>query len=150
MPPRGAFLTIRSLLHEAVVPADEIAPSTPLAHFTRRFSAVFLGPVARLCRKRRHRSGFAHRSYDAAIWGVLVAVLCLLVGSASGMYLLTIFGAVLFVPAYALSEYASRCLLPANVEFGKLQTFRDLAIVVAEASPAEPDAAVDGEAKFAD
>ena len=60
--PAGAFLTIRSLLHEAGAPADEIAPSTPLAHFTRRFARCFSARSPASRRERCHRSGFAHRS----------------------------------------------------------------------------------------
>lgn len=48
------------------------------------------------------------------------------------MHLLTIFGVGLFASAYALMWYAGLCLLPANVEFGELRTFHDLAIVVAD------------------
>jgi hypothetical protein len=88
--PAGAFLTIRSLLHEAGAPAGEIAPSTPLAPYTRRFGAVFLGPISRLAPGALPPVRIRTPVYDAAIWGVLVAVLCLLVGSASGMYLVTI------------------------------------------------------------
>ena len=80
------------------------------------------------------------------IWGILVALVCLLVGACSAMHLLTVFSAVLFASVYALTWYAARCLLPASVEFGELRTFRDLAIVLAEGSPAEPDASADGEA----
>jgi hypothetical protein len=53
------------------------------------------------------------------------------------VHLLTVAGVVLFASSYALTWYAARCLLPASVEFGELRTFRDLAIVVAEGSPAE-------------
>jgi hypothetical protein len=146
----GAFLTIRSLLHEAGAPAGEIAPSTPLAPYTRRFAEVFLGPVARLAPGSLPPVRIRTPVYDVALWGMLVAAVCLLVGPCSGMHLLTVLGVLSFTLAYALTWYAARCLLPASVEFGELRTFRDLAIVVAEGSPAEPDAAVDGEAKFAD
>jgi len=142
--PAGAFLTIRSLLHEAGVPAAEIAPSTPLAPFTRRFAEVFLGPVSHLAPGTLPLVRIRTPVYDAAIWGILVAVVSLLVGFCSGMHLLTVFGVVSFASCYALTWYAARCLLPASVEFGALRTFRDLAVVVAGGSPAEPGAAADG------
>ena len=141
--PAGAFLTIRSLLHEAGAPAGEIAPSTPLAPYTRRFAEVFLGPVSRLAPGAPPRVRIRTPVYDAANWGILVAAVCLMVGACSGMYLLTFFGVVLFAAGYALTWYAARCLLPASVNFGELRTFRDVAIVVAEGSPAESDAAAD-------
>ncbi|MBI1322718.1 hypothetical protein GC170_05985 [bacterium] len=142
--PAGAFLTIRSLLHDAGAPACEIAPSTLLAPYTRRFTEVFLGPISRLAPGALPPVRILTPVYDAAIWGILVAVVCLLVGACSGAHLLTVSGVVLFASAYALTWYAARCLLPASVEFGELRTFRDLAVVVAGGSPAEPDAAADG------
>ena len=126
------------------------SPSTPLAPFTRRFGAVFLGPISRLAPGTLPPVRIRTPVHDADIWGIVVAAACLLVGPCSGIHLLTVFGVVLFGLVYALSECASRCLLPASVEFGELQTFRDLAIVVAEGSSAKPDAAADGEAEFAD
>lgn len=140
----GAFLTIRSQLHEAGAPAGEIAPSTPLAPYTRRFAEVFLGPVSRLAPGALPLVQIRTPVYDAAIWGMLAAIVCLLVGTCSGVPLLTVAGAVLFAACYAFTWYAARRLLPASVEFGELRTFRDLAIVVAEGSPAAPGAAADG------
>jgi hypothetical protein len=148
--PAGAFLTIRSLLHEAGAPADEIAPSTPLAPFTRRFGAVFLGPISRLAPGALPLVRIRTPVHDADIWGILVAAVCILVGPCSGIHLLTVFGVALFGLVYALTWYAARNLLPASVEFGELRTFRDLAIAVAKGGPADPDAAVDGEPEFAD
>jgi len=142
--PAGAFLTIRSLLHEAGAPAGEIAPSTPLTPYTRRFAEVFLGPVSRLAPGALPPVRIRTPVYDAAIWGIPVALVCLWIGACGGMHLLTVFGVVLVASVYALTWYAARCLLPASVQFGELRTFRDLAIVVAEGSPAEPDAAADG------
>ena len=132
----GAFLTIRSLLCEAGAPVGEIAPSTPLAPYTRRFPAVFLGPISRLAPGALPPVRIRSPIYDTAIWGILAAIVCLLVGACSGAQLLTVAGVVLFASCYALTWYAARCLLPASVEFGELRTFRDLAIVVAEGSPA--------------
>ena len=50
MPP--AFLTIRSLLYKSGAPAGEIAPSTRLAPYARRFADVFLGPLSPSHRER--------------------------------------------------------------------------------------------------
>jgi hypothetical protein len=136
--PAGAFLTIRSLLHEAGAPTGEITPSTPLAPYTRQFAEVFLGPISRLAPGALPPVRIRTPVYDAAISGMLAGMVCLLVGACSSLHLITIAGVALFAWCYALTWYAARCLLPASVEFGELRTFRDLAIVVAEGKPAEP------------
>jgi hypothetical protein len=137
----GAFLTIRSLLDEAGAAAEEIAPSTALAQYTRRYAGVFLGPVSRLAPGAIPQVRARTPVYDAALWGLLVAMVCLVAGACSGAYLLAAAGAVLFLSLCALIWYAALCLLPSSVEFGELRTFRDLAVVVAEGRPAEPGAA---------
>jgi hypothetical protein len=141
----GAFRTIRSLLHEAGAPADEITPSTPLAPYTRQFAGVFLGPIARLAPGSLPSVRIRTPVFNAAIRGMLVAFVCLLVGVGTRMHVLTAAGLLMFASCYALTWYAARCLLPASVTFGELRTFRDLAIVVAEGRPAEQGAAADGE-----
>jgi hypothetical protein len=138
--PAGAFLTIRSLLHDAGAPADEIAPSTPLAQYTRRFAGVFLGPVSRLSPGALPPVQIRTPVYDAAVWSLLVGWITSMVGACSRMHLLTGFGALLFTSAYALACHAARCLLPASVEFGELRTFRDLAVVMADGRPVEREA----------
>jgi hypothetical protein len=129
--PAGAFLTIRSLLHQAGAAANEIAPSTPLAEYARRYTAVFLGPVARLAPGSLPPIRLRTPVYNAAFCGLLVAILCLLVGQCSGLYSLAIAGLLLSVSSYALLSYAARYMLGASVKFGELRTFRDLALVVA-------------------
>lgn len=129
--PAGAFLTIRSLLHESGAAVGEIAPSTPLAPYTRGFAEVFLGPVSRLAPGALPPVRIRTPVYDSAIWGLLVAPACVVVGVCSGAHLFTVAGVVVFASCYALTWYAARCLLPASVEFGELRTFRDIALVVA-------------------
>jgi hypothetical protein len=137
----GAFLTIRSLLHEAGAPPGDIAPSKPLAPYTRQFAAVFLGPVSRLAPGTLPAVRVRTPVYDAAVSGLLVGLVCLVVGACSGAHLITVGGVVLLALCHALSWYAAKCLLPASVEFGELRTFRDLAVVVAEGRMAGPGAA---------
>jgi hypothetical protein len=132
--PAGAFLTIRSLLYAAGAPAGEIAPSTPLADYARRYAEVFLGPVSRLAPGALPPVRVRTPVYDSAVRGLLLAFVCVLVGGCSGLHALTIAGIGLFVGSYALTWYSARCLLPASVEFGELRTFRDLAVVVAGGS----------------
>lgn len=142
--PAGAFLTIRSLLHQAGVPADDIAPSTPLAPYLRRHLALFLGPISRLAPGALPLVRVRAILYEAASCALVAGALCLVVGPCIGLPLLTARGGFLFVLAYSLIWIAKRLILPASVEFGRLRTFRDLALVIAEGNPAEPDAASGG------
>lgn len=130
--PAGAFLTIRSLLHQAGAPASEIAPSTPLAPYARQFAKVFLGPVSRIAPGALPLVRIRTPLYDATCAGSLVGPLCLLVGTWGGLPLFTIAGVMFYALGFALTWYAATHVLPASVEFGELQTFGDLAIVVAE------------------
>jgi len=138
--PAGVFLTVRSLLHQAGARAEAIAPSTPLAPYTRRYCMLFLGPISRLAPGALPLIRIRNPVYDAAIWGILAGMLCLAVGACSDLHLLVVGGGLLLVLAYALTWIAATWMLPASVEFGELRTFRDLAIVVAEGSPVEPNA----------
>jgi hypothetical protein len=127
----GVFLTIRSLLHEAgEEAAGEIAPSTPLAPYLRRYADVFLGPISRLAPGALPPVRIRTPVYDGALLGSGVGWLAALIGACAGLWWLVAAGAVLFGLGYALTWYASRCLLPASVGFGDLRTFRDLAVVV--------------------
>ena len=108
--PAGAFLTIRSLLHQAGEQVDDIAPSTPLASYARRHAAVFLGPVSRLSPGSLPPVRIRTPIYDAVVWSLLVALLCLLIGACSGLHLLSIAAVLLFATAYALT-WSARCLL---------------------------------------
>jgi hypothetical protein len=129
----GAFLTIRSLLHQAGEgAADKITPSTPVAAYARRYAKEFLGPISRLAPGALPPVRVHDPVYHAAIGGMGVGVLCAMVGLCSGVRLLTAGGFVLSALCYALTWYAAKCLLPASVEFGELRTFRDLALVVAK------------------
>ena len=114
------------------MPADEIAPSTLLAPYTRRYSGVFLGSVSQLAPGALPLVRIRVPAYDAAIFGIMAGILCLLVGYCSGSNLFGITGLVVLVAAYALTWVAARVMLPASVEFGELRTFRDMAKALAE------------------
>ena len=139
----GAFLTIRSLLHRAGASATEISPSTRLASYARHYADEFLGPISRLAPGSLPPVQMRIPVYDAAIRGCLTGALCLIVGLCGGWHLLTIAGALLFALCYALTWYAARCLLPASVEFDRLVTFRDLAVLVGRESQARSNASPD-------
>ncbi len=136
--PAGAFLTVRSLLHTAGASADGIAPSTALAPYTRQHLDVFLGPVSRLAPGVLPLVKI-HEPIDvAAAVGFVVAaaagVACLVAGTMTDLWPLTLVGAALFVLSWAVGRVTSD-YSPASVEFGDLQTFRDLALLMAERLP---------------
>ena len=139
--PAGAFLTIRSLLHEAGAQAGEINPSTPLAPYTRTFAGVFLGPVSRLAPGTLPPVRIQTPVYDAAVyavgWSLLVGLIGVIVGAWIGMPLLSAAGVVMFALSYAFAWYAAACVPPATVEFGDLRTFRDLAVLMAAGRTSE-------------
>jgi hypothetical protein len=127
----GAFLTIRSLLRESGAQARDIAPSTRLQPYARRYAVVFLGPISRLAPGALPQVRIRTPVYDAGIYSILVGMLCLLLG-VFGQSSLTIVGVVLYALGYALTWFAAVYLGPASVDFGEMQTFRDLAVAIGE------------------
>jgi hypothetical protein len=128
--PAGAFLTIRSLLSEAGVRAKDIAPSTALAPYARRHASVFLESIARLAPGALPLVRVQTPAFDAALRGLVVGCICLVVGQLAGAALMTIAGVLLIGTCYLFQLVASG-FPPTSVEFGELKTFRDLALVVA-------------------
>ncbi|HZZ77058.1 MAG TPA: hypothetical protein VFE62_00985 [Gemmataceae bacterium] len=127
----GAFLTVRSLLHEAGARAEEITPSTPLATFTRKYPQVFLGPIAQLAPGVLPRMRVCVRVYDARLIGFTGGLLTAMIATCVGARLLIVGAIFVAIVCYGLTWIAARYLLPVSVEFGALRTFRDLARVLA-------------------
>jgi len=135
--PAGAFLAIRFLLKEAGADVSTVAPSTPLANYTRSFLGVFLGPVSRLAPNALPDVRVWTPWYDLSIIGFSFGLLLF-----GGSAMLTALwakagwamagGAILAVSSWAGTWIAGRYLPPASVEFGTLRTFRDMAECVAE------------------
>jgi hypothetical protein len=130
----GAFLTIRSLLHQAGANVDEIRPSSPLSPYTRRYASVFLGQIAMLApgilpSVRVRRSSIQ----VTTMWGCGVAVVLMVVGMIGGAPLLTAVSIVLVLSFYLFMWTSAIWDKPDSVEFGELRTFRDLAKVIAAA-----------------
>jgi hypothetical protein len=132
----GAFEAIRSLLQGAGANAKEIAPSTPLAEYTRQYCQLFLGPISRLAPGALPLVRIHTPIQDAAAWGMvcgwLGGWLYVVIGSICHMSLLTLTGVISCVAAFVLPWIASQFTLPTSVEFGKLRTFRDLAVAIAD------------------
>jgi hypothetical protein len=126
----GAFLTIRSLLHQAGADVRDIAPSTLLAPYTRRYSQLLLDAISKLAPGALPPVRISTPVYDAAIWGAAIGMVALIGGCCAGSPLLGVTGGSIVVVAYALAWTAALRLLPASVEFGSLGTFRDLSVAI--------------------
>jgi hypothetical protein len=138
----GAFLTVRSLLHQAGADAAEIAPSTPLAAYTRRHPEVFVWQVSRLAPGAlpplRVQGPWL---LDLAGYGVAIALTLLPLAAAA--YLLGLIlpcqflvagSALSFCVWIFVAWFGHHCLLPRRAEIGYLRTFRDLARVLVRGS----------------
>lgn len=141
--PAGAFLTVRSLLGEAGASVEEIAPSTPLASYTRRYAHVFLGPISRLAPGALPLVRVRNRGYDAGLLGSFAGLVLFAVSACSGSPLFAVAGAGMFIAGWALTWIAACWMLPTAVEFGELRTFGDFAKALS-GGLAEQDASADG------
>lgn len=123
-PEAGAFVTIRALLRNAGAEVSDLAPSTPLAEYTRRHTRAFYD----LALMAPGKLPFAHveRDFVGLLLVMLLGLSILalanlwyrsseLLGWTMGTLLLSI------VVAYVVSHR-----LPREVRFGELKTFRDL------------------------
>jgi hypothetical protein len=131
----GAFLTVRALLLRAGAEAAEIRPSLPIASLARRYPHIFLGPISALAPGRLPTVIIRTPLYTAA-----VAALC--VTFVASLALAKPYPALAFVAAllcglvWAATWFLARRVAPAEVRFGPIQTFRDLAEVIAGQNPA--------------
>lgn len=126
----GAFLAIRALLLRAGAPPSSIRPSAPIADAARTYPGLFLGRISRLSPGRLPTVAMRHPLY----WAALVAFIVGLVGAAalSGSYpTLSVAAALVAGIGWAGSWFAARVLRPADVRFGGIVTFRDLAETIA-------------------
>ncbi len=133
----GIFLTVRSLLRDAGADADTIAPSTPLAPYTRLHADVFLGPVSRLVPGALPLVRIdGPKVYDWAGCWLGLGMLVLVIGSCFRSPALILVGALVAAISWLMMAIAaSRAVPPERVEFGDLRTFRDLALALAGPGP---------------
>lgn len=125
----AAFLAVRSLLLRAGADPATIRPSAPIADLARRFPHVFLGAISRLAPGRLPTVTIRTPIYFVALTMFLVG----LVGAAvfARRYpSLGLAAALVAVLGVAGTWIASRFLDPAEVRFGTIATFRDLAEVI--------------------
>jgi hypothetical protein len=129
--PGGAFLTIRSYLADAGADVSDVAPSTPLHEYTRRYPGVFLGPVSQLAPGALPVVTIRTPVYHAFIYGMLIACVALIVGLFAGLHVLALLAGLTIAVCYAGVWTIGQWVLPRSVEFQGLRTFRDLSKVIA-------------------
>jgi hypothetical protein len=124
----GAFLTVRWLLYRAGADAKQIRPSTPLAPFTRRYPQVFLEPISRLAPGRLPLVQVRMPQRTAALVVIVAAAILYLVGVYASLPVLELCAILALIFSWiSTSVFTS----PSTVSFGELQTFRDLALLIA-------------------
>jgi hypothetical protein len=128
----GAFLTIRSLLYDAGANVGEIRPSTPLAEFTCSYCETFLVPIARLAPGALPAVRIRTPLNVAAASMFLLGALLVGLGASVSWPLVVVTGGLLYLSGTATCICAWY-LPPASVEFGSLQTFREMALLIARA-----------------
>ena len=133
----GAFLTIRSLLQEAGADATEIAPSTLLAPYTRQYVMQFMGPISWLAPGALPMARIRQPLFDVGLLGSAAGLVLAGIGGCSGLFVLIAAGVLMYIAGVPLTWIAAR-RLPSSVEFGKLRTFRELAMAIAEGANVDP------------
>lgn len=126
----GAFLSVRSILSDAGADVRAVAPSTPLAPYTRRHLSTFLGPISRLAPNALPAVKVSTPWYDSCLIGIVVGLLIAVVGwffSPLATTLGSVLAGVSYVEVWVAAAYP-----PSSVEFGTLRTFGDLSRVIAE------------------
>jgi hypothetical protein len=131
----GAFLTIRALLSKAGANVAQLAPSTLLGAYSRRYFETFIGPISWLEPGSVPAVKIHHPIYHSSVFGILLGMLAILVGGCASLPWFTIIGCVVLVSSYMMTWVAARCLGPSRVEFGQLKTFRELATVISRQAP---------------
>ena len=125
----GAFLTVRSLLHEAGAGMPAISRLRHCYRRTPGATATFSSRGSRSwLQEHCPPVRIATPVNDAVFWGFPVGALVLIAAACAGSPLLGIAGWTVLGLAYALDWIVAFWLLPSSVEFGSLRTFRDLAV----------------------
>jgi hypothetical protein len=132
----GAFLTIRKMLADVGANRDDITPSTRLDRYAKRYGAVFNGPIRKLAPGKLPTVKVDHPFHDFTIYGTGIGILFVgfscLVGDPSLKAL-----AISLLVAFWIGMYVAALLPPRRVAIGELQTFRDLAKVLAANEPTQ-------------
>ena len=129
-----AFLAVRALLVRAGAPGSAIRPSAPIEDLARQFPAIFFGPISHLAPGRLPTVVIRTPWHTLAVSVVGLGLLGVIAGSFINSRLAAwSFG--LAALAYVGTWITVR-LRPAEVRFGTIKTFRDLAELIASAPTA--------------
>lgn len=126
----GIFLTIRSLLKRAGS-QETIKPSTPIAPFSRNYLGLFLSEIGQIEPSALPPVKIHNPFYDYSIWAFLLGLAICGIGSFLSP-LLTIFG-VFFTGLAYIAHWIAAKSRPRKVDFGSIETFRDLTLLIANA-----------------
>lgn len=130
----AVFLTVRSLLIRAGVDAAAVRPSAPIADAAKNHPDAFLGPISRLAPGKLPTVAVRTPIYSAALTMCVVGA----VGAFAfaGRYPSVAFASALVAGLGVAGTWiAARFTKPAEVRFGTIVTFRDLATVIAGDKP---------------
>ena len=132
--PASAFLAIRGLLEAEGVDVSDVGPATELGPYLKEHFSALVGSLLFLVPGRLP----GVRVVRTTLQKILIRILFSLVGlGMTGLLLSCVEPRVLFlflslVPIYLVVHFLAYRLRPARIELGELQTFRELAELVAE------------------
>jgi hypothetical protein len=134
--PAGAFLSLRSQLRQAGIDVERIAPSTLLGPYLVWHREAIFRLLARLAPGWLPSVSVETPLADKAGFGVVVALVNMLVGWLAGWQVVLLAGILELGVYVAVIPAALQWHWLERVTFGDLCTFRDLAVLVAEGSAA--------------
>jgi hypothetical protein len=126
----GIFLTIRSYLKRAGA-KEQIKPSTPIAPFSRNYLGEFFDGIAKLEPGALPLVKIHTPFYNCSVGAFLLGLVICGIGSFLNPFVV-IFGVCFAALAY-VAIYVAAKSRPTKVEFGSIQTFRDLTLAIAKA-----------------
>ena len=144
--PASVFLAIRSLLAAEGADVSKILPSTALHEYTRAYPETFLGPIARLSPGslpdveyddggKYRRQLISIKRFVRDIWGIPVLLVLIYSVAHQNAYADLVAWAIMIYVFLILITVKDESALPVRVGFGELQTFRDLAELMAAEAP---------------
>jgi hypothetical protein len=139
----GAFLTVRHVLSQVGVPAEDVSPSTPLASYTVQHKDQFIEEICRIA------PGALPLAAEESRFINMLAPLCIFAGSSiaighlfKGNFTLALAGVLIFLIAFLSDGYIPDRLRYKSIDFGNLRTFRDLSVAVADSVAARSNTAI--------
>ena len=126
----GIFLTIRSLLKHAGA-NEQIKPSTQIAPFSRNYIEEFFDGITKIEPGALPPVKIHTPFYNYSVWAFLLGLVICGAGSFLNPFIV-IFGVCFAAFAYAAIYVAAKSR-PTKVEFGSIETFRDLTLIIANA-----------------